>query len=162
MNWDDGATWNRTEGGGVARKPGYLSPSVARRAMQRQELTGIQVAARVGVNPSTVRNWLAGRTAPTPAKLADLASVLGLDVRDLTAVVPGRETLGDLRIHAALTQSEVATLVGLSQSAYSAIEQGGAALSDVLCGQLAEAYDSSPEEIRAAWTRARDTLKGLR
>lgn len=162
MGWNDEATRNRTEGGGMARKPGYLSPSVARRAMQRQGLTGIQVAARVGVNPSTVRNWLAGRTAPTPAKLADLAAVLSLDVRDLTAVVPGLETLADMRIHTALTQSDTAQLVGLSQSAYSAIEQGGSALSDALCGQLADVYGASPGEVRAAWTRARDTLKGLR
>lgn len=162
MDWDNEAIRTRDVGGGVARTPGYISPSVARRAMLRQELSGIQVAARLDVNPSTVRNWLAGRTAPTPAKLADLAAVLGLDVRDLTAVVPGLESLADLRIHAALTQTEVARKVGLSQSAYSAIEQGGAALSDELCAQLATVYSAQADEVRAAWQRARDTLKGLR
>jgi len=101
MDCDDDASCTPDAGGCVARKPGYVSPSVARGAMLRHGLTGLQVAARVGVNPSTVRNWLAGRTAPTPAKLAALAQVLELNVRDLTGVLPGRETLSDMRVHAA-------------------------------------------------------------
>lgn len=145
----------------MARKPGYVSPSVARGAMLRHGLTGLQVAARVGVNPSTVRNWLAGRTAPTPAKLAALAQVLELNVRDLTGVLPGRETLSDMRVHAALNQSETAERVGLSQSAFSTIEQGAAPLSEGLCASLADIYDEPQGAVRDAWQRANDTLKGF-
>lgn len=144
----------------MARRPGYISPAVARRAMLRHGLSGVQVAARADVNPSTVRNWLAGRTAPTPVKLAELARVLDLDVRDLTGIHQDRETLADMRIHAALTQAEASTLVGLSQSAFSTIEQGAAALSDELCSAMSNVYGSTPEAVRAAWQRARDTLKG--
>lgn len=144
----------------MARRPGYISPYMVRRAMLRQELSGVQLAARVDVNPSTVRNWLAGRTAPTPKKLTALARVLDLDVRDLTGVHHERETLADMRVHAALTQSDAATRVGLSQSAFSSIEQGAATLSGELARTLAVAYDSSPDAVRRAWARARDTLKG--
>lgn len=144
----------------MARRAGYISPAVAKRAMLRRGLTGVQVAARVEVNPSTVRNWLSGRTAPTPTKLAALARVLDLDVRDLTGVPRGGESLADMRIHASLTQADVSTLVGLSQSAFSTIEQGAATLSDDLCAALADAYDSAPEDVRRAWERSRDTLRG--
>lgn len=160
MSWEDGATVRHEVGGDVARRPGYISPSVARRAMLRRGLTGNQIAARVDVAPSTVRNWLAGRTAPTPAKLAALAAALDLDVRDLTGVHPDRETLADMRIHAALTQSEVAHLIGLSQSTFSTIEQGAAVLSGELRSTLSDAYGASPDAVGLAWDRSRDTLKG--
>lgn len=160
MSCDDRGSVMQSAGGDVARRPGYISPAVARRAMLRHGLSGVQVAARADVNPSTVRNWLAGRTAPTPAKLTTLASVLDLDVRDLTGIHQDRETLADMRIHAALTQAEASALVGLSQSAFSTVEQGAATLSDELCGALSNVYDSTPETVRQAWERARDTLKG--
>lgn len=160
MNCDDRGSVMQEVGGDVARRPGYVSPSVARRAMLRHGLSGVQLAVRVEVNPSTVRNWLAGRTAPTPPKLATLARVLDLDVRDLTGIHQDREHLADMRIHAALTQADVSTLVGLSQSAFSTIEQGAAALSGDLCAALSAAYDNTPEAVRHAWERSRDTLRG--
>jgi transcriptional regulator with XRE-family HTH domain len=160
MSCDDRGGVMQSAGGDVARRPGYISPAVARRAMLRSGLSGVQVAARVEVNPSTVRNWLSGRTAPTPTKLAALARVLDLDVRDLTGVPDGRESLADMRIHASFTQADVATLVGLGQSAFSTVEQGAAALSDELCAALADAYDSTPQAVRQAWQRSRDTLRG--
>lgn len=160
MDCDDGPSPKEEAGGVVARKPGYVSSSVVRGAMLRHNLTGLQVATRVGVNPSTVRNWLAGRTAPPPAKLAALAQVLDLNVRDLTGILPARETLADMRIHAALSQAQAASQAGLSQSAFSTIEQGAGALSDGLCAALAGIYGTSGEDVRAAWQRANDTLKG--
>lgn len=146
----------------MARRPGFISPAVARRAMDRKGLTSTSVAARVDVSAATVRNWLAGRTAPVPRKLTLLAQALDLDVRDLTGIAPGSETLGDLRIHAALTQAEVARELGVGQSSLSDVEIGVASPADQVKDALARLYGVSPPEIEEAWARARDTLKRSR
>lgn len=144
----------------MARKAGFVSPSTLRGAMRRHNLTGVQVAARVGVNPSTVRNWLAGRTAPSSTKLAALADVLDLSIKDLTGGVEGPDTLADLRIKAGLSQEKLAEEIGFSQSSYSAIEQGASGLTDRARECLATFYGISEDEVREAWCRANDTLKG--
>lgn len=141
-------------------RPGFISPAVARRAMTRRELTVLALAARAGVSPVTVRNWLSGRTAPGPQKLNVLAQVLGVEVRDLTGVQEGQELLADLRIHAALTQSEVAAATGVGQSTLSEIERGGNGLSPELRDQLASLYGVAEDAVQAAWQRCRDTLTG--
>ena len=64
-------------------------------------------------------------------------------------------------MHAALNQSETAERVGLSQSAFSTIEQGAAPLSEGLCASLADIYGEPQGAVRDAWQRANDTLKGF-
>lgn len=162
MNWNDRVEREGNLGGVVARRPGFISPAVARRAMDRKGLTSTAVAARVDVSAATVRNWLAGRTAPVPGKLALLARALDLDTRDLTGVSPGSETLSDLRIHAALTQSEVAHQLGVGQSTLSDVEIGVAAPTDRMRGALADLYGVAEADLVEAWTRSRDTLKRSR
>lgn len=144
----------------MARRPGFVSSPVAQRAMARLGLSRPALAARLEVSPGTVRNWLSGRTAPLPAKLAELARLLEVDVRDLTGVSEDRETLADLRIHAALTQGEASAAAGMPQSSLSDIEQGVTRLTDASRAALAQAYGAPEVAVAAAWQRARDTLTG--
>lgn len=162
MNWEHRGDHEHDPGSAVARTPGFISPAVARRAMDRRGLTSTAIAARVDVSAATVRNWLSGRTAPVPRKLTLLAKVLDLDVRDLTGVPHGSETLSDLRIHAALTQADVARELGVGQSTLSDVEIGVTAPSERVRDILCELYGASPDELTKAWQRSRDTLKGIR
>lgn len=158
MTWD---AWRKQEadpGGDMARRPGFISPAVARRAMERQGLSVTALAVRVGVSAPTVRNWLSGRTSPGPGKLSTLAQVLEIHSRDLTGVAEGRETLADLRIHAALTQAEACRRLDVGQTTLSDVENGVVPISDRLRSALATLYTVPEDRIVAAWTIARDTL----
>lgn len=53
-----------------------------RQAMVRARLREVDVAARLGVDPKTVRRWLTGRI-PYPANRAALADLIGTDEADL-------------------------------------------------------------------------------
>jgi transcriptional regulator with XRE-family HTH domain len=53
-----------------------------RRALADARLTEEDVARRLGVDPKTVRRWIAGRT-PYPRHRTALAALVGVDARDL-------------------------------------------------------------------------------
>jgi transcriptional regulator with XRE-family HTH domain len=63
-----------------------------RRALLRARLTDEDVAARLEVDPKTVRRWLEGRTPYLRHRWA-LASILGLDETDLWPQVRGAQSL---------------------------------------------------------------------
>lgn len=145
----------------MPQRPGYISPSVVRRAMDARGLTVAKLAARTGVSAVTVRSWLGGRSAPTAVRLAALADVLDIDVRDITGVRADKATLADLRIHAGLTQGQAAVKLGTARSSLSDYELGISELPDALLDLMATVYSVPKREVETAWQRTRDTLGGM-
>ena len=143
-------------------RPGFLNAPAVRFAMGRRGLDTKRLAVQVGVSAVTVRSWIGGRSAPTPARLAALASALDLEPAQLTGVPPALQTLADLRIHAALNQAEAAALVGTSRTSISDYELGVSELPEALAPALAQAYRVTVDEVLEAWQRSRDTLGPVR
>lgn len=146
----------------MPRRPGFLSPPAVRRAMQKLDLDVKRLAVRTGVSAVTVRSWLGGRSAPSPKRLARLAEVLELDVREVTGVPTGLLTLTDLRVHAALTQAEAAERIRVSRTSLSDYELGASEPAVSLFPLFAEAYGVTTDLAIEAWQRSRDTLGGVR
>jgi transcriptional regulator with XRE-family HTH domain len=67
------------------RSDQQVSRRALRNALKTSGLTKTEVARRTGVAKSTLSNWLARHRNPTPANLARLAEVLGVEVTDLVS-----------------------------------------------------------------------------
>jgi transcriptional regulator with XRE-family HTH domain len=68
--------------GGVAALEGGRVNEPLRRFLLQARLREVDVAARLGVDPKTVRRWLSGRV-PYPHNRAAIADLLGVDEADL-------------------------------------------------------------------------------
>ena len=116
-----------------------------RQARGRSRMTQVQAAEMLEVTPQTVRNWESGRNEPPDSAVRKMAKLYGLTVESLledidTTVIPVRpmwksrysrvvvdpEKMSEARRSAELTQAEVSELTGLSISAISRYEIGGA------------------------------------
>jgi transcriptional regulator with XRE-family HTH domain len=52
-------------------------------AIKASSLTRVELAARLGVKPATVKSWCVGRRAPTVIRLLELCEVLEVDAEEL-------------------------------------------------------------------------------
>ncbi|MEH6821805.1 helix-turn-helix transcriptional regulator [Dietzia kunjamensis] len=162
MGWDDLLDHENDPGGSMPKRPGFLNALAVRRGMERHGLDVKRLAVQVGVSAVTVRSWLGGRSAPSPSRLAALATALDLDPAQLTGVPSTLQTLADLRIHSALNQSQAAARVGTSRTSLSDYELGVSELPEALIPALAETYKVTADEVIDAWQRSRDTLGPVR
>ena len=84
--------------------------------MQEQELSASDLARTLALHPSTVHNWLKGKSLPTgPKKWAELTRTLGRELRpapliDPAGPPPPLQTLALLRQALATQQRSVAQL----------------------------------------------------
>jgi transcriptional regulator with XRE-family HTH domain len=56
--------------------------------MALEEVSQRELAERVEVAPSTLSEWLSGKTSPSTTKLLKLAEVLDTDVEDISLSLP--------------------------------------------------------------------------
>ncbi|SRR6266516_3107552 len=70
---------------------------VLRRALIEADLAEVDVAARLDVDPKTVRAWLSGRV-PYPRNRLRIARLVGRDEADLWPEVDAAHTNGDVRL----------------------------------------------------------------
>jgi transcriptional regulator with XRE-family HTH domain len=128
------------------------------------------LAAEVGVSPRQIANYESGQHAPSPARLAKLASVLAIPARVLGGVESGDESLADLRRFAGLDRAQATSLLalrlgGTTSGAYlwqlTAIEAGREVLAwkspqilATVIASLADIYVAPPAAVRRAWCRA--------
>lgn len=120
-----GATW----------RPGAL-----RQARKRADLSQAELAAAVGVTREAVGRWEAG-TAPRVERIRQVAAALGVDdVADLVER-PEEEwsSLAALRIHAGLSQRQLAERTGLPRSSIQAVERGAFQPSAAMVAAYADA-----------------------
>lgn len=68
-----------------------------RRALADADLTEVDVAVRLDVDPKTVRAWISGRV-PYPRNRSKLAKLVGRDKADLWPEVEAADATGDVRV----------------------------------------------------------------
>lgn len=90
-------------------------------------LSAFQAAAQIGVAQSTLLTWERGGSTPVVSRLASIANAYGVTIETLLTDQDGA-TLADYRARAGLLQSEVAAALGVSASAYGAVESGRRAM----------------------------------
>lgn len=124
-----------------------------RRAADKQQH---EVAAAVGVRPSTYSGWETGLTVPDQEKLPALARALGRRLDDLFPRT-GLPTLADLRCDAGLYQNETPQIIGTkSAGPVAGAERGDRRLKDRYVPLLAQGYGVSEDELRRAQERSMD------
>ena len=135
----------RSIGTGAKKHALLLLGGRLKRARERSGLTQADAAGQLEVTPQTVRNWERGRREPPNSAVKMMAELYeapldrileGLD----SAIIPVRprrgshqdrvvvepEKMSEARRGAGLTQSKVSEITGLSLSAISRYESGGA------------------------------------
>lgn len=65
-----------------------LNSSKIRELMKLEEISQKELAERIGVSPSTLSEWLTGKSFPTPMHLGKLAEALDADQDILHAEMP--------------------------------------------------------------------------
>ena len=81
-----------------------------------------EVAAQLGVVPSTVTNWELSRTAPAPRFLPGILRLIGFDPSPPPGALLG-ERLKAYRQHAGISQQQFARLLGVDPSTLSRWER---------------------------------------
>lgn len=119
-------------------------PGALRQARKVAGLSQAELAAAVGVTREAVGRWEAG-TAPRLERIRQVAAALGVDdVADLVER-PEEEwsTLTALRIHAGLSQRQLAERTGLPRSSIQAVERGAFQPSEAMVAAYADACQVS-------------------
>jgi len=72
------------------------------------------VATALGVSTASVSHWEADRTIPKPARLAEIASLLGVPVDELAVVSPQAEVLANIPVD--VLRSQLALTLGVEEA----------------------------------------------
>ncbi|QEU96944.1 helix-turn-helix domain-containing protein [Streptomyces kanamyceticus] len=123
-------------------------------ARRRKGLRQPQVAAVLKVKTNQISRYETGESAPPPERLPTMASLVDLPLADL-APRQGLPDLKDLRCDAGIQQKDTAAITRTkSAMPVRGAENGMRRLTKDFEAPLAEAYDVSVEELRAAQERS--------
>lgn len=123
--------------------------------MEKRGHTSYTLAEEMGTPYKTVWSWRTGESTPSLESLAILVDHLECNPRDLMAVEKGQETLSDLRNMALLSSLDVAKLLEVSRSGYTALERGQSRLSSERAAMLAIAFSVDRKVVECAWGNSR-------
>jgi transcriptional regulator with XRE-family HTH domain len=93
------------------------------------------------------------RRRPSPERLIQLATVLGVKPLALTHATAATATLADLRISVGLSMSTLASRLNLSRSEYQDLELGVAAMRPDVEAELIRQLDVPVRRLREAYRR---------
>lgn len=113
------------------------------------------LSAAAGLGYPTCDAYLRGRHAPDPATLVRLANELGVATTYL-APLSERPHLHELRWHAGLSVTALATQLGRSEGATSRALRGEIRITDLQ--SWADALGVIPAQVQAAWDTSHDAL----
>lgn len=142
---------------GVIRIPSFSGERLRAARSDRHWSQG-RLAAQLDVRLTTIGAWERGLRTPEPPTFLALALALSLDPADLLTVPVEHFTLAELRVVAGLHQRDVAERLAAKQVRISNVESGYERLTDELKEGLAAAYNTTPDQVLAAWERGRDRL----
>lgn len=132
-----------------------FSASAFERARRANQLSRGELARLADISPGAVTAWETARATPQADTLAKVTSILGIDIGEVVHIEPHERSLGDLRIYAGLTQSQLAGVVGVSTTSIAALERGESRLKPEVARAIAAALGLSACDIAAAYDRAR-------
>jgi transcriptional regulator with XRE-family HTH domain len=112
------------------------------------------------VSEPTIWTWENGTRSPNIDKLAPVLAVLGVSVGEIVVVPEGERFLSDLRVLTGLTQPQLALAAGMSTQSLSRLERGEIPMTPQRAQALAPLLSVSPEEVYAAWLRAKNRPPG--
>lgn len=105
--------------------PGRFDADKMREARMSLGINQVELASRIGIDPSVVNSWETRGGNPSVRNLPRVAAALGLSVSDLyRSDADAVGTLIDLRVQAGLSQRELAQLLDISQARVSRWERG--------------------------------------
>lgn len=142
---------------GVIRIPNFSGERLRTARADLQWSQG-RLAAVLDVRLTTIGAWERGLRTPEPPTFLALAEALDLDPVELLTVPAEQFTLAELRVVAGLHQRDVATRLSTKQVRISNAESGYERLTDEMKQGLATAYNTSADQIAAAWERGRERL----
>jgi transcriptional regulator with XRE-family HTH domain len=118
-----------------------------------------KLAVRGTVALSSIAAWESGSRAPEARTIAKLAKTLGMNAGELLTIPKDAYTLTEYRIVAGLTQRDVAKELGVQAPRIGHYEMAYTPLDSATVQLLADLYSATPDEITAAWRRARTELE---
>jgi transcriptional regulator with XRE-family HTH domain len=125
------------------------------RARRANHLSRGELARLADISPGAVSAWETERATPQADTLARVTSILGIGIDDVVHIEPEKRSLGDLRIYAGMTQSQLANMVGISTTSIAALERGESRLRPDTAKAIAKALRLPAREVTAAYDRAR-------
>ncbi|MGI9079222.1 MAG: helix-turn-helix domain-containing protein [Acidimicrobiales bacterium] len=132
-----------------------FDPAALRGLRPTQGMTLDTLGARAGVaRPNLIAYELGGH--PSVEILVALARALRVDPWELTTVDPAAPTLADLRLHAGITKTELASRLGIPRTTWHLVETGKRRLRPPVATAVAKALGVSARRVREAWQRGVD------
>ncbi|WP_236739714.1 helix-turn-helix domain-containing protein [Mycobacteroides abscessus] len=125
-------------------------------ALRKSKMSMTDLARITGVAGSTIYAWESGKATPQVDKLAAAMKVLGSPIEDVVLVPRERRFPSDWRVLGGFTQPQLAAAAGIATSTLQTIERGEAILTDERAATLSQLVNTTQDEYRAAWRRARD------
>lgn len=135
-----------------------FDPSAMRAAREAKGWSRGRLAVVLGVSPVAVAKWERGSSTPEPPRLRALAEALGIEPGTLLVTASSDWTLADYRVVRGLHQVDVTRDHQVTPTRLSSLELGYEAPRPDELDALAAAYDTTADELEAAWQRGRDRL----
>lgn len=132
-----------------------FSATAFQSARRANQLTRGELARLADISTGAVTAWENARATPQADTLAKVTSILGIAIDDVVHIDPAERSLGDLRIYAGLTQSQLAVAVGISTTSMAALERGESKLRPEVAMAISKAIGTRATEVTAAYQRAR-------
>jgi len=130
-----------------------FSPARLRDARIQAGKSAAQLAEAAGIPRPDVSKYEAGRAAPPPPRLAALARALSTTTAALLEIPPAGERLAHIRAAAGLTQSQLASQVGIGLKRYQLAELGRRPLSATDIAAISTVTAVPASRVRAAHGR---------
>lgn len=125
-------------------------------ARRANRLSRGELARLADISPGAVTAWETERATPQADTLARVTTILGIGIDEVVHIEPEQRSLGDLRIYAGLTQSQLAAHIGMSTTSVAALERGESRLKPDVARAIAKALRRPHTDVTAAYDRARN------
>jgi len=129
-----------------------------RDARRAANLTLEVLAARADVSQAAIGAWELGSNAPEPQWIASVCRVLGITIRSLVNLAEEEAELRDFRSWRGLSQRQVASALGISDTLLGKIERHVRRPYPEQLDELAELYQVDTEMLAASWERGHNAM----
>lgn len=117
--------------------------------MDIKKITNYRLAKMLGVHQTTIKNWLDGKTTPSPQKIQAIAQALETSVNQLVSqdILTFGQRLRAIRKSKKMTQKELAKKLGIATNSLSRYETGERNPSISMLKEIAKALEVPQYEL---------------